>query len=256
MQKSGSRAIVDIFIAFQRYFTSSTSRHALAKPHRPWSVGRLQCCQIPAELKTRFASTSTAPIQRESLRPQTHYDLFPSSLPSGAPPSGSFHIDPTVLRKEFLQLQAKAHPDRHQGIDKAKAEAASARINDAYRTLLNPLARARYLLSLRGVEMGEDESIAGSPSDSGEGMDAGLLMEVMEVREEIEAAQSKEEIEGMKAENEERKTASEHRLDKLFRAGDIEGARREAVRLGYWVNVGTALADWEKVGDGRVSEHD
>ncbi|KAL8807083.1 MAG: hypothetical protein Q9182_000916 [Xanthomendoza sp. 2 TL-2023] len=256
MRTSASRATVDIFIAFQRYFTSSTSRYALAKAHRPWSVRRLQCCQMPVEFRTGFASTSTAPIQRESLRPQTHYDLFPSSLPSGAPPSGSFHIDPPSLRKEFLQLQAKAHPDRHQGIDKAKAEAASARINDAYRTLLNPLARARYLLSLRGVEMGEDESIAGSPSDTGEGMDAGLLMEVMEVREEIEAAQGKEEIEGMKAENEERKKASEDRLDELFGAGDVEGAKREAVRLGYWVNVGTALADWEKVGDGRVSEHD
>ncbi|KAL8686258.1 MAG: hypothetical protein Q9224_005503 [Gallowayella concinna] len=256
MQSAGSQANVDIFLAFQRYFTSSTSRHALTKAHRPWPVGRPQRCQIPASFQTRFASTSTVPIQRESLRPQTHYDLFPSSLPSGAPPSGSFHINPVVLRKEFLQLQAKAHPDRHQGNDKVNAEAASARINDAYRTLLNPLARARYLLSLGGVEMGEDESIAGSPSDSGGGMDAGLLMEVMEVREEIEAAKSKEEIEGMKAGNDDRINVSEHRLDELFRAGDIEGAKREAVRLGYWVNVGTALADWEKVGDGRVSEHD
>ncbi|KAL8671045.1 MAG: hypothetical protein Q9168_004438 [Polycauliona sp. 1 TL-2023] len=205
----------------------------------------------------RYATTSAAPPQRESLRPQTHYDLFPSSLPSGAPPNGSFHINAATLRKEFLQLQAKAHPDRHQGSDKAKAEAASARINDAYRTLLNPLARARYLLSLRGVDMGEDESIAGSPSDSGGGgLDAGLLMEVMEVREEIEAAESKEEIEEIKTVNDERKKASEKRLDELFRAGDIELARKETVILGYWVNVGTALDNWEKAGDGRVSEHD
>ena len=204
----------------------------------------------------RHATTRAVPTQKESLRPQSHYDLFPSSLPSGAPPTGSFHIDPIPLRKEFLQLQAKAHPDRHQGIDKAKAEAASARINDAYRTLLNPLARARYLLSLSGVEMSEDESIAGSASDSGEGMDAELLMEVMEVREEIEAAGSRSEVEAMKAANNERKKASEERLDELFRAGDIETARKETVKLGYWVNVGTALDNWEKTGDGRVSEHD
>ncbi|KAL8723975.1 MAG: hypothetical protein Q9181_007044 [Wetmoreana brouardii] len=203
-----------------------------------------------------------AAVYRESLRPQSHYDLFPSSFPSGPPPNGSFHINPSALRKEFLQLQVRTHPDRHQGADKAKAEAASARINDAYKTLLNPLARARYLLSLRGVEMGEDESIAGTPSglDSGGGgdgaMDSALLMEVMEVREGIEAAESREEIDEMKAENDGRKTASEVRLDELFRAGDIDGARRETVRLGYWVNVGTALENWEKAGDGRVSEHD
>ncbi|KAL9606442.1 MAG: hypothetical protein Q9179_000408 [Wetmoreana sp. 5 TL-2023] len=212
--------------------------------------------------KTRHASTSNAAAYKESLRPQSHYDLFPSSLPSGPPPNGSFHIDPSTLRKEFLQLQARTHPDRHQGADKAKAEAASARINDAYKTLLNPLARARYLLSLRGVEMGEDESVAGAPSglDSrgGEGsaLDSGLLMEVMEVREGIEAAESRDEIEEMKAENDRRKTASEARLDELFRAGNIDGAMKETVRLGYWVNVGTALENWEKAGDGRVSEHD
>ncbi|KAL8940624.1 MAG: hypothetical protein Q9211_002189 [Gyalolechia sp. 1 TL-2023] len=199
---------------------------------------------------------------KESLRPQNHYDLFPSNFPSGPPPSSSFHVDPSKLRQEFLQLQAQAHPDRHQGIDKVKAEAASARINDAYRTLLNPLARARYLLSLRGVELSEDESIAGSPSGmSGEGtggqnVDAAFLMDVMDVREEVEEATSREEVEEMKMKNNERKKASEDRLDELFRAGDIESARRETVKLGYWVNVGTALEGWEKVGDGRVSEHD
>ncbi|KAL8964759.1 MAG: hypothetical protein Q9183_004233 [Haloplaca sp. 2 TL-2023] len=215
-----------------------------------------------SSIKTRRASSSSAPVYKESLRPQTHYDLFPSSLSSGAPPGGSFHVDPSTLRKEFLQLQAQAHPDRHQGADKAKAEAASSRINDAYKTLLNPLARARYLLSLQGVEMAEDESIAGAPSEigsmSGGGgeMDADLLMEVMEVREGIESAGSQEEIGELKINNDARKKACENRLDELFRAGDIDGARRETIRLGYWVNVGTALDTWEKVGDGRVSEHD
>lgn len=110
--------------------------------------------------------------------------------------------------------------------------------------------------------MGEDESIAGSPSEMPtEGanrgdLDPGLLMEVMEVREGIEEAGSRDEIEAMKAENEHRKKACEDRLDKLFKAGDVEAARRETVKLGYWVNVGTALEGWEKPGDGRVSEHD
>ncbi|KAL8644799.1 MAG: hypothetical protein Q9226_007586 [Calogaya cf. arnoldii] len=256
MSKANPRATSLFYLAFQRYIATSTSRHVHTKARQPWRHTASHRRLAFANTKIRYATTRAVPTQKESLRPQTHYDLFPSSLPSGAPPKGSFHINPVVLRKEFLQLQAKAHPDRHQGLDKAKAEAASARINDAYRTLLNPLARARYLLGLHGVEMGEDESIAGSPSDSGEGMDAGLLMEVMEVREEIEAAESRAEVEEIKARNDERKKASEDRLDKLFRAGDVEAARRETVELGYWVNVGTALENWEKAGDGRVSEHD
>lgn len=87
-------------------------------------------------------------------------------------------------------------------------------------------------------------------------MDAGFLMDVMEVREEVEDAGSREEIEEMKAKNNERKKASEDRLDELFKTGDVDAARRETVKLGYWVNVGTALEGWEKAGDGRVSEHD
>ncbi|KAL8978203.1 MAG: hypothetical protein Q9177_006462 [Variospora cf. flavescens] len=255
MSNASLRASYRFFTTFQRY-------HALAGEQCLNATGPRLCSQHERHYLhitdcTRYASTSTAPVQKESLRPQNHYDLFPASLPSGPPPKGSFHVDPFTLRKEFLQLQAKAHPDRHQGADKAKAEAASARINDAYKTLLNPLARARYLLSLHGVEMSEDESIAGSPSGmEGGKLDADLLVDVMEVREGIEEAGSREEIEEMKAENNKRKKASEDRLDELFKAGDIEAARLEAVKLGYWVNVGTALEGWEKAGDGRVSEHD
>ncbi|KAI4179092.1 MAG: hypothetical protein L6R41_008035 [Letrouitia leprolyta] len=213
-------------------------------------------------LSGRLLPTSVRVSAIRGKYPQCHYDLFPSTFPSGPPPGSSFHVEPSKLRKEFIQLQAQAHPDRHQGADKAKAEAASSRINDAYKTLLNPLARARYLLSLHGVEMGEDESIAGSPpsmSDEGTGgqnIDAGFLMNVMDVREEVEDAESREEVEELKAKNNERKQASEDRLDQLFKAGDVDAARRETVKLGYWVNVGTALDGWEKAGDGRVSEHD
>ena len=260
MSVASCRPSFRFYSVFYRYLTASNSKctSATARPFIPK-------CQRHREDRIkwrRYASNSTAPFQKESIRPQNHYDLFPSSLPSGPPPHGSFYVDPSILRKEFLQLQARAHPDRHQGGEKAKAEAASARINDAYKTLLNPLARARYLLSLHGVELGEDESIAGTPLDmsseenGGANVDAAFLMDVMEVREGIEAAGSREEIDEMKAENHKRTKACEDRLEDLFKAEDIEAARRETVKLGYWVNVGTALEGWERVGDGRVSEHD
>ncbi|KAL8946575.1 MAG: hypothetical protein Q9222_007048 [Ikaeria aurantiellina] len=248
------------FIAFQSYFAPPPGQAPLSA--RPLSYCDPLCHQRYLFPSRRYASTTNTPTSKEFIRPQNHYDLFPSSLPSGAPPRGSFHVEPTALRKEFIQLQAQAHPDRHQGEDKAKAEVASARINDAYKTLLNPLARARYLLSLNGVEVGEDESIAGTVptveiGGSTEGnIDTALLVEVMDVREEIEAAQSQEEIDKLKAENNARKRACEEKLQRLFRHLDIEGARLETVRLGYWVNVGTALDEWEKPGNGRVSEHE
>jgi molecular chaperone HscB len=99
-----------------------------------------------------FASTSQTgtniPGKTDPI-PQTHYEFFPKTLPRGPPPSGPFHIDTRELRKEFLQLQAVAHPDRHPAHLKSRAEGTSARINEAYKTLQNPLLRTQYLLSLR-----------------------------------------------------------------------------------------------------------
>ncbi|KAL8712469.1 MAG: hypothetical protein Q9220_003317 [cf. Caloplaca sp. 1 TL-2023] len=249
------------FVAFQRYFAPSLRQGPVTTHPQVYNCDYL-CHQRYWLHRRGYASASNPSTSKESIRPQNHYDLFPSSLPSGGPPLGSFHIEPTALRKEFIQLQAQAHPDRHQGENKTKAEVVSARINNAYRTLLNPLARARYLLSLSGVELGEDESIAGTAPAVEKGgsiqgnIDTTLLMEVMEVREEIEAAQSQEEIDEMKVGNEARKKACEENLERFFQRREIESARRETIRLGYWVNVGTALNEWEKPGDGRVSEHD
>ncbi len=169
--------------------------------------------------------------------PKTHYDLFPNTLPSGPPPNGPFHIDVRQLRNEFLRLQAVAHPDRHPQERKSRAEATSARINEAYKTLQNPLLRAQYLLSLRGINVAEDETAKVE--------DPALLMEVLETREQIEEAESDAEIEQMKALNDERIEESEGILDDAFRRDDMETAKVESVKMRYWINIKEGLDHWE-----------
>jgi len=81
----------------------------------------------------------------------------------------------------------------------------------------------------------------------GEGKDdQELLLEVLELRERIEEAETEAEVEEMTAENEERLTESVRVLEEAFARDDLEAARREAVRLRYWVNVGDTLREWEK----------
>lgn len=144
-----------------------------------------------------------------------------------------------ALRREFLQLQSRYHPDLHpQGPAKARAEAASALINEAYRTLQNPLLRAQYLLSLRGVDVANDETLKVEEPD--------LLGLVLEAREEIEDAAEEEDLAGPRTVNDERIRASEEVLEKAFREDDVEAAKREAVRLRYWVNIKDSLENWEK----------
>ncbi|KAF6220100.1 hypothetical protein HO133_003231 [Letharia lupina] len=227
------------FLSFHRYIsmTSSPLTHHPHLPAQATTPQRHPSSRPRSRLSARHASTSDAPPSAPA-KPLSHYDLFPNTLPQGAPPRGPFVIDPRQLRKEFLQLQARAHPDRHHGPDKARAEGTSALINEAYRTLQNPLPRAQYLLSLRGIDVAEDETAKVEDPD--------LLMEVLEVREAIEGAGQESELEGMKARNDARMVESEGILDEAFQSDDTEMAKAEAVKLRYWTNIKEALDAWEK----------
>ena len=72
-------------------------------------------------------------------------------------------IDLPALEKSFYALSRKLHPDRFAARPVAEQEAAlaeSSRLNDAYRTLKDPIARTEYLLKLEGVEMEEQSKSA------------------------------------------------------------------------------------------------
>jgi len=72
-------------------------------------------------------------------------------------------IDTATLEKSFYALSRKLHPDRFAARPAAEQEAAlaeSSRLNDAYRTLKDPIARTEYLLKLEGIELEEQSSAA------------------------------------------------------------------------------------------------
>ncbi len=183
------------------------------------------------------SSPSTAPTKR-TIWTGTYYDLFPASIPGGVPPGGPFRIDITQLRREFLRLQSQTHPDRHQSERKARAEAASALVNEAYKTLQDPLARAQYLLSLRGVDVAEDETAKVD--------DPELLMLVLEAREGIEEAQREEDLEPLRQDNDRRIQETVGVLEYAFGRDDLHLAKQEAVKLRYWMNIKQSLDYWEK----------
>ncbi|KAI0139332.1 Co-chaperone Hsc20 [Xylariaceae sp. FL1272] len=206
---------------------------------RPFANGASQRAQ-PESTSSRASHEPRAPM------PQTHYDFFPITLPNGPPPKGAFDIDVRTLRREFLALQAEAHPDLHPQHMKARAEAMSARINEAFKTLESPLLRSQYLLALRGLDVANDETAKVE--------DPELLMLVLETREIIEEALEEGDLEGPRIENEQRMKETEKTLAALFEADDLEGAKAEVVRLRYWVNIQESIRNWEK-GKPIVLEH-
>src|ERR1700679_3439559 len=72
-------------------------------------------------------------------------------------------LDTAALEKSFYALSRKLHPDRFASRPAAEQEAAladSSRLNDAYPTLRDPIARTEYLLKLEGVDLEEQSRAA------------------------------------------------------------------------------------------------
>ena len=82
-----------------------------------------------------------------------YFSVFP------LPPS--LDLDLESLEQEFHRLSRKLHPDRFaraQENEKEWSLADTALLNDAYRTLKEPIHRTEYLLKLHGAEIGEESS--------------------------------------------------------------------------------------------------
>lgn len=78
---------------------------------------------------------------------QDHFALF------GLAPR--YRLDPKQLDDAYRRLQTEVHPDRYATAGETErrlALQASARVNEAYRALKNPVERAQYLLSLNGID--------------------------------------------------------------------------------------------------------
>ena len=72
-------------------------------------------------------------------------------------------VDVPALEKEFYAKSRRLHPDRFASKPVAEQEAAlaaSSELNDAYRTLKEPIARTQHLLTLEGVEIEEQSKAA------------------------------------------------------------------------------------------------
>jgi molecular chaperone HscB len=72
-------------------------------------------------------------------------------------------LDVVALEKQFYTMSRRLHPDRFASKPVAEQEAALAQsslLNDAYRTLKDPILRTQYMLKLEGVELEEQSKAA------------------------------------------------------------------------------------------------
>ncbi|MCP4285477.1 MAG: Fe-S protein assembly co-chaperone HscB [Gammaproteobacteria bacterium] len=108
---------------------------------------------------------------------KSYFELF--GLPVG------YIIDKIQLAERYRELQRVVHPDRFaNGTEQERrlSMQGAIRINEAYSALKDPIERARYMLSLNGIEMDAQQETT---------RDSVFLMEQLEMREALEAARDK-----------------------------------------------------------------
>ena len=112
---------------------------------------------------------------------QTYFDMF--SLPR------KLTIDTAALERDFYKLSRQLHPDlyaRKSAEEQAWSLRQSSLLNDAYRTLKDPVARTAYLLKLEGIRM-EDENTENQDRRAKQNrVPADLLEEVFELNMQLE----------------------------------------------------------------------
>ncbi|MEM6505776.1 MAG: Fe-S protein assembly co-chaperone HscB [Planctomycetota bacterium] len=135
-----------------------------------------------------------------------------------------FALDEAALRRAFLKASAEHHPDRFvDPIDQAEAVESMSRLTEAYRVLSDPESRARALLGLSSFELAEDR----------DKLPPELLMEVIEVREEMESAiesNNQAELDRLRRWATRQRAGYLDRLDELFGLG-LDQQQAASVRL-------------------------
>jgi molecular chaperone HscB len=142
---------------------------------------------------------------------QNHFDLF------GLSPI--YSIEGEALERSYREIQSKVHPDRFAHAGDAERRASlqwTTRVNEAYRTLKDPVQRARHLLELHGVDVAFETNTAMPPE---------FLMQQMELRESLEVAKTPASLDEMRKRLRQNKTELQKQIaEALDTRKDYAGA--------------------------------
>ena len=144
------------------------------------------------------------------------------------------NLDPAELEKEFYALSRRLHPDlfaQANAEERTWSLEQSSMLNDAYRTLKDPIKRTEYLLRLEGVEL-EEQSKQATEKARATGelkkqvVPPGLLEEVFELNMHLEELRNQKKMgendPALLEEIREAKISLEEKYDALFDELKIE----------------------------------
>lgn len=230
----------------------SSSRQGTGSPirnkhHRPvfWDFsaiqgvgGRLFCttqvsqncwnCKQPLEQKPAFFCLSCQMVQPPS-EGTSYFKIMNCDC--------TFSLDIQKLQKRYLQLQRMLHPDNFSQKslrEQEYSEIQSALVNKAYKTLLKPLSRGLYMLELQGlvIEEGTDSAV-----------NSELLMELMEINEALDAAQTPQEANRIGQDTKGKLADLTQQIDSALNKGELQTAKALLTQMKYFANIEEKVKD-------------
>ena len=144
----------------------------------------------------------------------------------------AFDIDAESLEQTYRALAARFHPDKFasaSAFEQKQAVMMSSTINDAYRTLKNPIDRAAYLLKTLGIDADAPEHTSFAPD---------FLMQQMEWRETLMEARAESDLKTLENLNDEIRAEQEKLfcdLKQSFACQDYDTAAQQ-VRQGRFLD--------------------
>ncbi|MDF2964671.1 MAG: Co-chaperone protein HscB [Rickettsiaceae bacterium] len=138
----------------------------------------------------------------------------------------SYNIDTKHLKKQYLLLQAKYHPDKARSDDeKLKFLTLSIEINEAYKILNDELFRAEYLLKLAGIDLSDERRSVKSNQS--------ILMKALSDREQLEELKNITELNRLLDNKLDEKKKIIVKLLECFNEEDVSKATDQATELKY-----------------------
>jgi molecular chaperone HscB len=193
---------------------TETAERAPAAETSCWSCGAM-----------RAAHFCEACGKVQPARPVDYFAFF--GLPR------KLNVNVGELEREFYRLSRKLHPDLY--VNRSREEQSwslqkSSMLNDAYRTLKDPVTRTQYLLKLEGVQLEEQSQAATtqarqSGTQKQQAVPPEMLEEVFDLNMQLEEARLErttgELDDHLRRDLEQKKQDFENRLQEL--AGELKG---------------------------------
>lgn len=143
------------------------------------------------------------------------------------------HPDKFSTRFVFLFFQVLAFSFffvccRRSDEEKEISESYSSLVNKAFGVLQSPVKRALHLLAIKGEKISEEQKL-----DEPE-----FLLEIMELNEEVEAANTDEELVELNKKNKAQLEGLVQEVSNCFKNNDVRRAKEVIIKMKYYWSVG------------------